>query len=140
MATVTIVRENGQRDQVEFTSNATLEREDGETFQPSVVQRMEYDAEGEDSSITTNCGETEQRQEGAKPPDIVMEGIVGESELPQLKGLRSEYITLVSPTHSGEIYVRRVTIEQTADVVDITLNGGETEKAFGYQLQLRQPE
>jgi hypothetical protein len=101
---------------------------------------MEYDAEGEDSSITTNCGETEQRLEGESPPEIVVEGVVGESELSQLKNIRNQYITLVSPLHSGEIYVRRVTIEQTSDLVDITLNGGETEKAFGYQLQLRQPE
>jgi hypothetical protein len=101
---------------------------------------MEYDAEGEDSTITTNCGETEQRLESEAPPDIVIEGIISGTHLNKLKNIRSQYITLTSPLYDGETYVRRVTIEQTADLGDITPNNGETRLAFGYQLQLRQPE
>lgn len=141
MTTIDIVNENGDVVQQEFTINgAALTTPDGETFQPSVVQRLEYDAEGESSSIRTVCGDVEQRQEGADPPDIVMEGMLAESELDEAKSIRNQDVTLVSGLHNGRTYVRRLTIEQTADTTYISLDGEDRELAFPFQMQLRQPE
>lgn len=141
MSTITVINENGKRVQREVTSRQATIVTDENEFTPTVVQRVEYDSEGEMSQITTVCGETENRRESNKGPDLTVEGVVGGSELESLKSLdEGESITLVSDIDTNQVEIKRVTIEQTADLVHITPDGGEQELAFSFQLQLKHPE
>lgn len=111
-----------------------------EELNPSVVQRVEYDHSGQTSSITSVCGDTENRRESDEQPDITVEGVIIEEELNDIKGLKNrDEITLVSDVHSGPVYVKRVTIEQNTDVIHYIPDDSNEEKlAFVFQLQLGQ--
>jgi hypothetical protein len=117
------------------------ERVYDDEFSPSVVQRVEYDHRGQSSSVTSVCGETENRRESDQQPDITVEGIITEPEIPSLKDLkRGDEITLISDVHQGHVYVKRVTIEQSTDIIKyIPDESDQEELAFTFQLQLGQP-
>jgi hypothetical protein len=151
MPTVRVVNDDGQIVTQEVLSRNCsvlkyLREDDGERvfedeFSPSIVQRVEYDHRGQSSSVTSVCGETENRRESDQQPDITVEGIIKESEIPSLKDLkRGDEITLVSDVHQGQVYVKRVTIEQSTDIIKYVPEGGDEEElAFSFQLQLGQP-
>jgi hypothetical protein len=142
MASLVIVNELGEQTQQEVISREFLvEVEDGANFDPAVTQRVEYDHRGQTSSITTVCGETENRRESDEQPDITAEGVVTQSQLQDLKDLkRGQQITVISDIHSGQVLVKRVTIEQSSDIVSYIPDGSDEEElAFSFQLQLGQP-
>lgn len=142
MATLRVRNENGQIEDREVISrNVTVVPEDIDSFDPAVVQRVEYDDEGGMSQITTVCGETENRRESDKGTNYTVEGIVTNDNLEALKSLsEGQQITLVSDIETEEVTVKRTTIEQNTDIIHFTPNGGDQMLAFGFQLQLKQPE
>lgn len=121
-------------DQLSFTDvNVILE--------PAVPQRIEWDHEGEMSNIMTNCGETENRRQGNKGPELTFEGIITEDQLDSAKTInQGDNVTLVSDIHQGPVEVRRATIEQNNDIISFKEDGGGEKLAFPFQLQLKQPE
>ena len=142
MTSVRIKNEVGEIVTREVLSRkATIIPNDREEFSPSVVQRVEYDHRGQTSSVTSVCGETENRRESDEQPDITVEGIITSDEIPVIKGLKKgEEVTLVSDIHQGEVFVKRVTIEQSTDVIHyIPTESNEEKLAFTFQLQLGQP-
>lgn len=109
-------------------------------FSPAVVQSVEYDHRGQSSSITSVCGETENRRESDEKPDLTVEGIITEDQISDAKSLkRGEEITLISDVHEGTVFVKRLTIEQSNDIVRIIPEDGEEQLAFSFQLQLGEP-
>jgi hypothetical protein len=142
MASVIIVDELGEPTRRDIISREFLvEVEDGKNFEPAVTQRVEYDHRGQTSSVTTVCGETENRRESDEQPDITAEGVVTQDQLQDLKDLkRGQQITVISDIHSGQVLVKRVTIEQSSDIVSYIPDGSDEEElAFSFQLQLGQP-
>lgn len=145
MPSIRYINERGEVDERSVLSrNAAIIPADDEgidEFVPEVVQRVEYDHSGQTSSITTVCGETENRRESDEQPDVTIEGIITSGNIPAIKSLKKgEEITLVSDIHQGSVLVKRVTIEQNADVTHyIPEEGGDEELAFKFQLQLGQP-
>lgn len=140
MANVTIVNENGEVEAVEVTTGGVVfEIDDGEMFRPAVVERLEYDHEGIVSQMTwDSCNRVENRREGDRKPDVVIEGIITEEQLEPLKGLdQQQDLTILSDLHNGPVAVRRTTIEQSNDLVEFIPDGGEPSLAFAYQLQIR---
>jgi len=120
--------------------SAVVSPNDQPDFEPAVVQRVEYDHTGQSSSISSVCGETENRRETDEKPDISVEGIITEPQLEPAKALKEgQKITLISDVHQGEVFVKRLTIEQTADLTHY-IEGGNEQLAFTFQLQLKQPE
>jgi len=112
----------------------------GDEFRPTLVERVEFDHEGGMSSITTVCGETENRRESDKKPRIVVEGIAVEDDLSELRRLKTmDSPILVSDVFQGEVEVRRVTVEQNTDLIEYIPENGEPQLAFSFQLQFRQP-
>lgn len=110
-------------------------------FYPAVVNSVEYDHEGQMSSITSTCGETENRRSGDNLPDVTIDGIITESQLQDAKTLeQGQQITVISDVHSGNVLVKRVTITQSTDVMYYHTDGGDEELAFSFQLQLGQPD
>jgi len=148
MPTITYVNDEGQVVEEELTSRRVtfveggddqIDQSEGE-FRPAVVERLEYDHEGQMSSITTVCGETENRRESDEKPKIIVEGIVTESQIPQMQALKQlDAVTLVSDLYQGQVEIRRVTIEQTTDLIEAEFDDGETELIFAFQIQLRAP-
>jgi len=141
MANIRVINEAGELEVQEVVSReATVSPSDRPDFTPAVTQRVEYDHSGQQSSITTTCGETENRRESDEKPDMTIDGILTEDQLEPIKQLKEgEEITLVSDIHQGTVFVKRVTIEQTPDLIHYIENG-EEQLAFGFQLQLKQPE
>lgn len=141
MAVIRVVNENGELEERRVGGSSTsIVVEGGNDFDPAVVQRIEYDDAGQMSTISTVCGETENRRETSDKPDITLEGIVTESQLPDLKNISNgDRITLLSDIEDGDVIVRRVTVEQTADLVEFVPDGGTAELAFSFQLQLQEP-
>jgi hypothetical protein len=111
-------------------------------FEPAVVQRVEYDNEGQMSQVTTVCGESENRRTGENLPKLTVEGIITEQQLKRARGLRAaSRVVMVSDLYTGEVTIRRLTIEQTADLVSIKLEDDDVERqAFSFQIQVKQPE
>ena len=71
---------------------------------------------------------------------MTIEGILVEDQLEPAKQLKEgEEITLVSDVHQGQVFVKRLTIEQTPDLIHY-IQDGQEQLAFGFQLQLKQPE
>lgn len=140
MPSIRVINEQGELQVQETVSReATISPSNQDDFTPAVVQRVEYDHKGQSSSVTTVCGETENRRTSDKKPDITIEGILTESQLPSAKQLKQgDEITLVSDVHSGNVYVKRLTIEQRSDLVHY-IEDGDEELAFHFQLQLKQP-
>jgi hypothetical protein len=142
MPTVQVRGENGDIVTQEILSReASVVTAEQEDFEPAVVQRLEYDHRGQSSSITSVCGETENRRESDQQPDITMEGIITEGQIPTAKNLkRGDEITLVSDIHQGTVFVKRLTIEQSTDIIRyVDTQTGEESLAFSFQLQLGQP-
>lgn len=141
MANITIINDDGQQVEREVVSReVTVIPEDGPTFDPAVAQNIEFDHRGIMSSITSVCGETENRRMGNNLPQVTIEGVLTESQLPEAKNLRrGENITLVSDVYQGEVIVNRMMIEQTTDLLTYQSQGGEEELAFSFQLQLKEP-
>lgn len=117
----------------------TLVLDGDEQFQPALVNRVEFDNEGEISTLSYDtCKKTEHRRETNPKADVVIEGVVGESQLPTMKSLHDHTdITLVSDLFTGPTTVRRVIIEQTTDLVEIIPEGSGAELAFSFQLTVR---
>jgi YD repeat-containing protein len=146
MASIRVVNEDGEIEVREVISReATVYKYNSEgdlqtEFEPAVTQRVEYDHSGQSSSITSVCGETENRRESDKKPDMTVEGVLVSDQLEEAKTLKQgDEITLVSDVYDGSVFVKRLTIEQTADLVHY-IDNGEEKLAFGFQLQLKQPE
>lgn len=141
MSSIRVINEDGELVEREVVSrNATVSPTDREDFTPAVTQRVEYDHTGQSSSISSTCGETENRRETDDKPDMTIEGILIEEQLEKAKNLKEgEEITLVSDVHQGSVFVKRLTIEQSQDLIHY-IEGGEEHLAFGFQLQLKQPE
>lgn len=141
MVLITVVGEGGEEQRELLSKSFTVARGDGPDFEPQIVQTVEYDHTSKESQITTECGETENRRESDDKPDITASGIIGKSQLSNIKDLRKgQEVTVVSDIHSGPTYIRRTTISQEADLVSIQTDGGNEELAFKFQLQLKQPE
>jgi len=149
MAVINLIGDGGEQVQCRVISrDVVVETEPdvegaGFVFEPSVVQRVEYDHRGQTSSITSVCGETENRRESDEKPSMTIEGIMVEDELGTAKSLKEgDEVRVVSDVHSGRVFVRRLSIEQNQDVTSINVNedGCGFELAFPFQLQLKQPE
>lgn len=144
MAQLRVINENGSEELVTVTdSNTSLLVEEGDDereFVPAVVQRVEFDGDPDMSTITTTCGEKENRNESETKADVVIEGVITESQLEDVKTLdEGDRITLLSDIHDGDVILKRISIEQTADLVEYVPNGGTSELAFKLQLQLKEP-
>lgn len=141
MPSIQVVNEAGELEIQDVVSReATVSPSDREDFTPAVTQRVEYDNTGQSSSISSVCGETENRRETDDKPDMTIEGILTEDQLERAKALKEgEEITLVSDIHQGRVFVKRLTIEQSSDLIHYIDNGQE-KLAFGFQLQLKQPQ
>ena len=125
-----------------ISRKASFDPQDAQEFEPAVVQRIEYDNEGQMSQVTTLCGESENRRSGENLPKMTVEGIITEDQLGNAKALQAgDEITMVSDIYSGPVTVRRLTIEQSDDLLTLRTQGNNTEKtAFRFQLQVKQPE
>lgn len=109
-------------------------------LEPAVPQRVEWDDEGGQSSITTVCGETENRRSSDNGASYVVEGIITEDQLSAAKSIsRGDNLTLISDVHKGPIMVKRVTIEQNTDIIEFR-EGGTSKLAFAFQMQFKQPD
>lgn len=144
MALLRVINENGVEEEVRVSdSNTSLVVEEGTTeteFTPAVVQRVEFDGDPDMSTITTTCGEKENRQESETKADLVIEGVITDSQLQDFKNLdEGDRITLLSDIHDSEVIIKRISIEQKADLVEFVPDGGESELAFSFQLQLKEP-
>lgn len=141
MPSIRVITEDGREEVREVISReAVVSPDDQGDFEPAVVQRVEYDHSGQTSSLSTVCGETENRRESDDKPDLTVEGILVEGELETAKALKKgQEVTFVSDVHQGQVFVKRLTIEQTADL-NTYIEDGEEELAFTFQLQLKQPE
>lgn len=161
MPTVQIFNENGTIEDAEIISRGAailtnVERIDSDTpfpsfedldptnpeiLEPAATQRVEYDNKGQMSSITTDCGETENRREAENKPSITLEGIITESQVPAMKALKNkERLVLISDVDQGEVFVDRLTISQDTNIISVAPNGGgEEELAFSFQMQLKKP-
>jgi len=113
---------------------------DDELFTPSLTQRLEFDEKGKQSQTTTVCGDTVNRREGSNLPELTLEGIITEDKIAQLKALkRRANPVFISDLYKGEVYIKRVTIEQTSDLL-YWVEDGEKQLAFNFQLQTGKPE
>lgn len=121
-------------------NEATISEESQGEFKPALVERLEFDHEGQMSSITTLCGETENRRESDEKPKIIVEGILVEGQVKQLREIQNvDELTLISDLFQGQVQVKRVTIEQNTDVIEFIPDGDTAKLAFPFQIQLRQP-
>lgn len=143
MATIGIINERGEEMERRVISRgAQIDAEQlGGEIEPSLVQNVKFDHKGQMSSITTECGETENRREGDNKVNITVEGIITVDEVDDMRSLRNEEkINFVSDIYSGEVIVKRLSITQSADLLYYKPSGGEQELALNFQLQLKQPE
>lgn len=142
MANIGIINDEGEREERRvFSKTANISAENVEPFQPSVVQRLKYDHKGQMSSITTECGETENRREGDNKPNITVEGVITKDELGPMKSLKErEEISFVSDLYEGRVVIDRLSITQTPDLLYYKEEGGEKKLAFEFQMQVKQPE
>lgn len=142
MASIRVINDNGEVEtQKVLSRGASVIPADREVFDPAVVQSVEYDHRGGSTSVTSVCGETENRRTSDKEPDITIEGVITDDQIPAAKGLKKgEEVTLVSDIHQGEVYVKRLTISQSTDIIHYIPDGEKNEQlAFTFQLQLGQP-
>lgn len=138
MATITILAGGDVVEERLLSNDVVIDPEDADQFTPAVVETIEYDHTGQQSQITSECGETENRRESDDKPDITIDGILTKEQLEDIKALKEDQqLTLSSDIHSGEVFVKRTTISQESELVSITINGDES-LAFRFQLQLKQ--
>lgn len=138
------INDNGEEVSEELVSRTVKfvegEGENGFEFVPAAVERVEYDHEGQMSSITNVCGETENRRETDDKPKIVVEGIIIEPQIERIQRLKNlDTVTLISDVFQGRVEIRRVTVEQNTDLIEVEFDNQETELAFAFQIQLREP-
>lgn len=140
MARIGIIDDSGQEAEAEvFSKNATIQSGTVGTLNPSVVQSIKFDNKGMMSSITTECGETENRREGNNKAKVTVEGIITEDEVNEMRSLREqEQITFVSDIVQNEMIIERLSITQKSDLNWIEING-QQELAFSFQIQLKEP-
>lgn len=141
MANIGIINDAGQQIEREvFSRKANLRAENVGEIDPSVTQRIKFDNKGQMSSITSECGETENRRQGDNKAKLTVEGIIRESEIDDMRDLKNqETIRFVSDIFRGEVIVERLSIAQKSDLLYYKPDGGEQELAFSFQLQLKQP-
>lgn len=150
MPEIEIIAENGERVtrevlsrnvaffevEKDYSVNPNFEKlsDNDSVFKPKVAQRIEWDHQADVAKTTTVCGETEKRRDADEGPEITIEGVITEEQIPRIKALKSRNITLISDVHSGRVYIGRVTIEQNTDVIHYIENGQE-QLAFTFQIQ-----
>jgi hypothetical protein len=141
MASVGVISEDGEVIEREvFSREANIASDNVGEINPSVTQRIKFDNKGQMSSITTECGETENRRQGNNKPKITVEGIIVESEIDDMRSLKNEEeITFISDIFKGDVIVERLSIMQKEDLIYFKPDGEEQELAFNFQLQLKQP-
>lgn len=141
MATIGIINENGEQIERRVVSkNANLRSEAIGSFSPTLVQRIKFDNKGQMSSITTECGETENRREGNNKVNLTVEGIIVQDEIQQLRALEArEQITFVSDMYDGPVIIERLSITQDPSLIYYKENNAEEQLAFNFQLQLKEP-
>lgn len=138
---VEIIDSDGVRREAEITSRGgTVRATNVGTFSPSIIQQIKYDNKGQMSSLTTVCGETENRREGDNKATLTVEGIIRESEIDDMRALKYEdEITFISDIYRGNVTVQRLSITQGTDVLRVAPNSDDEELAFSFQLQLKEP-
>jgi len=110
-------------------------------IEPSVTQTLKFDNKGQMSSITTQCGETENRRQAENKPNVTAEGVIVKDEIPQIRQLKNaDQVTITSDIYSGPVIIDRVSITQESDLIYYQPNGGNKQLAFSYQLQFKEPE
>jgi hypothetical protein len=144
MAVIRVIDEAGQTQEQRVADSNTsfvVERNNDEAeITPAVVQRVEFDGDPDMSTITTVCGEKENRQSSEKKADLTVEGVITESQLSDMKTIdEGDSITLLSDIHDARVIVNRISIEQKTDLVEFVPDGGTPELAFAFQLQLKEP-
>lgn len=141
MANIGIINDAGQQIEREvFSRKANIRSENVGEIDPSVTQRIKFDNKGQMSSITSECGETENRRQGDNKASLTVEGIIRRSEINDMRALKNqETIKFYSDIFEGDVIVERLSIAQKSDLVYYKPNGGEKELAFSFQLQLKQP-
>jgi len=141
MPRVEIVDSDGVRQNAEIESRGgTVQADSVGTFSPSVIEQIKFDNKGQMSSLTSVCGETENRREGDNKATVTVEGIIRESEIEAMRALKFEdQITFVSDIYRGDVIVQRLSITQSPDVLRFAPTSGEEELAFTFQLQLKEP-
>lgn len=142
MASIGVINDDGgvvERNVI--SRNASVEAESVGEISPSVVQQVKFDNKGQMSSITTECGETENRREGENQPNLTVEGVIVEDEIDQMRALKNEdNISFVSDIYSGDVIVERLSITQKPELQYYKPDGGEEQLAFAFQMQLKKPE
>lgn len=142
MASIGVIDENGvEQEQSIISREATVQSDNVGEIDPSVTQRIKYDNKGQMSSLTSECGETENRRQGDNKPKLTVEGIIVEGEIGDLRSLKNqEEITFISDIYEGSVIVERLSIVQSQDLLYYRPNGGDKQLAFEFQMQLKQPE
>jgi hypothetical protein len=111
------------------------------SISPSVVTRIKFDNKGQMSSITTECGETENRRSGNNKPNITVEGIITSDEIETMRSMKNEEeVKFISDIYKGNVIVERLSIIQTQDLHYYKEDGGPKQLAFEFQMQLKKPE
>jgi hypothetical protein len=105
---------------------------------PAIVDEVDYEHEGEISSITTTCGETENRREADRNPTLTITGWVSELEMESIKSLdKGEEVRVVTDVHTKDMVVKKVNITQKSGDVGIHI-GNVAYLIFKFQVILRQ--
>lgn len=140
MPSIGIINENGVQVEKDIVSReASIESDERGEINPSIIQRVKFDHKGQMSSITTECGETENRRQSDNNPNITVEGIIQSDEIRDLRSLKNEEkILFISDIFSGNVIIERLSIVQSTDILYLKI-GGEEELAFNFQMQLKQP-
>lgn len=138
-----------QTDDVTFKIN-------GVNFQAAVILDMEMELDGDFSSISDQCGRTENRRRGDSGWTLTIDGIVTPEEpntvlrsnetpanlsLARLKEIGSAAQLEVNSLLTGKdtLYeVKNIVIKQSNDLIDIDVGDGPQD-AIQFQLQLKQP-
>lgn len=142
MASIGIINEQGQEVERRVTSReGSFDTTATGEISPTIVQRIKFDNKGIMSSITTECGETENRRQSDQKPTITVEGIILEDEIDGLRAIQNdEEITFISDIYRGEVNVQRLSIVQKEDLLYFKPDGSnEKHLAFNFQIQLKKP-
>jgi hypothetical protein len=140
MAEIQVVNENGELVYRDVISKEVIIFGDGDfQFEPSIVQNTEYDDKMKSSSVTTQCGETENRQEGEEKPSLTFECILTEEEKETAKLLKQQAeLDVIADIDQDTYFCKRVTVSQSPDLKRMRI-GGQEHIAFSCQIQLRKP-
>lgn len=142
MASIGIINDQGEQIERDvFSRDATIQADEVGEISPSVTRRVKFDNKGQMSSITSECGETENRREADKRPKLTVEGVIIEDEIDDMKALKNlDQITFVSDIHKGDVIIERLSIIQSENLIYYQPTGGDKELAFEFQMQLKVPE